>query len=65
MLLGTLGAGLLGNIFTGKGQNRAGEGHGQGIVCAGYGSNSRQAKKKKVNFLFPVHSLINIEMKMY
>ena len=41
MLLGTLGAVLLGNILTGKGINRAGEGHRQGIVCAGYGSNSR------------------------
>ena len=41
MLLGTLGASLLGDILTGKGINRAGEGHGQGTVRAGYGSNSR------------------------
>ena len=34
MLLGTLGASLLGNILTGKGINRAGE----GIVRAGYGN---------------------------
>ena len=33
MLLGTLGASLLGNLLTGKGINRAGE----GIVRAGYG----------------------------
>ena len=33
MLLGTLGASLLGNISAGKGINRAGE----GIVRAGYG----------------------------
>ena len=34
MLLGTLGASLLGNILSGKGTVRAGE----GIVRAGYGS---------------------------
>ena len=33
MLLGTLGAGLLGNLLTGKGVNRAGE----GIVRSGEG----------------------------
>ena len=33
MLLGTLGASLLGNLLTGKGIYRAGE----GIVRAGYG----------------------------
>ena len=45
MLLGTLGASLLGNILTGKGINRAGE----GIVRAGYG-NKRQDHKNKMNF---------------
>ena len=35
MLLGTLGASLLGNILAGKGINRAGE----GIARAGYGKN--------------------------
>ena len=34
MLLGTLSASLLGNMFTGKGMNRAGE----GITRASYGS---------------------------
>ena len=34
MLLGTLGASLLGNIVAGKGMNRAGE----RIVRAGYGN---------------------------
>ena len=34
MLLGTLGASLLGNILAGKGINRVGE----GIVRAGYGN---------------------------
>ena len=35
MLLGTLGAGLLGNILAGKGMNRAGE----GFIRAVYGSS--------------------------
>ena len=35
MLLGTLGAGLLGNLLTGKGIYKAGK--GEGIVRAGYG----------------------------
>ena len=34
MLVGTLGASLLGNILFGQGMNRAGE----GIVIAGYGN---------------------------
>ena len=38
VLLGTLGAGLLGNILAGKGMNRAGE----GIVRAGYGNKKGQ-----------------------
>ena len=36
MLLGTLGASLLGNLLTGKGINRAGE----GTVRAGYGNKT-------------------------
>ena len=45
MLLGTLGASLLGNILTGRGIYKAGKGQGinragQGIVRAGYGSRS-------------------------
>ena len=44
MLLGILGAGLLGNLLTGKGIYRAGKGKGinragEGIVRAGYGYN--------------------------
>ena len=47
MLLGTLGASLLGNILAGKGMNRVaegivragyGNGKGQGIVRAGHGN---------------------------
>ena len=45
MLLGTLGASLLGDILTGRGINRAGE----GVVRAGYG-NERQDHKNKMDF---------------
>ena len=37
MLLGTLGASLLGNLLTGKGIYRAGKGKGKGIYRAGEG----------------------------
>ena len=40
MLLGTLNARLLGNMLTGKGMNRAGE----GIIRAGYGSKGSSIK---------------------
>ena len=55
MLLGTLGASLLGNILAGKGINRAGEGivragygnkKGKGIVTAGYSSKRYSIKNK-------------------
>ena len=58
MLLGTLGASLLGNLLTGKGIIRAGE--GKGIVRAGEGS-----KRKKLNLLLPFHPLANIEISEY
>ena len=43
MLMGTLGASILGNLLTGRGVNRAGKGKGinragEGIVRAGYGN---------------------------
>ena len=58
MLLGTLGASLLGNFLTGgKGMMRAGE----GIVRAGEGSGS----KKTLNLLLPFHPLTNIEIYEY
>ena len=67
MLLGTLGASLLGNLLTGgKGIMRAGEGSvasrtkGDGIVCAGSGS-----KKNPLNLLSPFHPLTNIEISEY
>ena len=57
MLLGTLGASLLGNLLTGgKGIMRAGD----GIVRAGSGS-----KKKSLNSLLPFHPLTNIEISEY
>ena len=42
MLLGTLGASLLGNLLTGKGIVRAGYGNkkGKGIVKASYGNKT-------------------------
>ena len=63
MLLGTLGASLLGNLLKGgKGMMRAGEGivrAGDGIVRACEGS------KKKLNLLLPFHPLTNIEISEY
>ena len=59
MLLGTLGASLLGNLLTGgKGIMRAGD----GIVRAGAGKGS---KKKNLNLLLPFHPLTNIEIGEY
>ena len=50
MLLGTLGASLLGILLTGKGIERARSGYhlkkGEGIVRAGYGNHS----KNKMDF---------------
>ena len=57
MLLGTLGASLLGNLLTGKGIMRAGD----GIVRAGEGSK----KKNNLNSLLPFHPLTNIEISEY
>ena len=69
MLLGTLGASLLGNLLTGgKGIVRAGEGNvvsrtkGDGIVRAGEGSGS---KKKNLNLLLPFHPITNIKISEY
>ena len=60
MLLGTLGASLLGNLLKGgKGIMRAGDGivrAGDGIVRAGEGS------KKNLNLPLPFHPLTNIEI---
>ena len=48
MLLGTLGASLLGNLLTGKGIYRAGK--GKGIVRAGYGYPSQNNSNNKMDF---------------
>ena len=56
MLLGTLGASLLGNLLIGgKGMMIAGD----GIVRAG------ERSKKKLNLLLPFHPLTNIEISEY
>ena len=56
MLLGTLGASLLGNLLTGgKGIMRAGE----GIVRAD------EESKKNLNSLLPFHPLANTEISEY
>ena len=50
MLLGTLGASLLGNMLAGKGVIKAGYGSkGKGILRAGYAS--KQLKKEKDLYL--------------
>ena len=49
MLLGTLGASLLGNLLTG----------GKGVIRAGKGI------KKKSNLLIPFHPLTNFEISEY
>ena len=40
MLIGTLGASLLGNLLTGKGIYRVGKGKAEEELRAGYGNNS-------------------------
>ena len=57
MLLGTVGASLLGNMLAGKGVMRAGE----GTASVGYGSKRSSLKK----FLIPPHPLTNFEIQMY
>ena len=52
MLLGTLGASLLGNLLTGKGVEKAGSGDnkGKGVVRAGYGRPLSSASQKQLDF---------------
>ena len=47
MLLGKLGASLLGNLLTDKGLVRAGSGNnkGKGVVRAGYGNKNNNKRK--------------------
>ena len=58
ILLGTLGATLLGNILAGKGINRAEE----GVIRAAYG-NKRQDYEKKNGFLMSSHPLTDFVIK--
>ena len=65
MLLGTLGARLLGNILAGKGVVRAGDGaimkrKGPEIFRTGYGSTIQ-----KKGFLMPPHTLTNFEIQKF
>ena len=55
MLLGTLGASLLGNLLTGRRIYRARKGKGinkagEGVLRAGYGSPSSSALHNKMEF---------------
>ena len=52
MLLGTLGASLLGNLLTGKGSLRAGFGNkkGKGILRSGSGHTLSSSSKKEWHF---------------
>ena len=53
MLLGILGASLLGNILSGWGMNKKGQGvniGGEGILRAGYDHHSSRNKSNKMNF---------------
>ena len=59
MLLGTLGASLLGNILAGKGINRAREGG----LRSGYGNKTQDHKKN--GFLMPPHPLTDFEIQKY
>ena len=58
MLLGTLGASLLGDILSGKGVIRAGE----GTIIAGYGS---KRPSLKIFLTLPPHPLTNFEIQEY
>ena len=53
MLLGTLGANLLGNILAGKGINRA----GVGVIRDGYGN--KKGKKTTTKWIFNAASSFN------
>ena len=67
MLLGTLGASLLGNLLTGKGIERAGSGNnkGKGIKIAGSGRTLSSALQKTIGFSILPHPLTNFEIQKY
>ena len=69
MLLGTLGASLLGNLLSGgKGIVRAGDGivrAGEGNVVSRAKGEGKGGKKNPLNLLLPFHPLTNIEISEY
>ena len=69
MLLGTLGASLLGNLLSGgKGIVRAGDGiirAGEGNVVSKAKGEGNWGKKKPLNLLLTFHPLTNIEISEY
>ena len=67
ILLGTLGASLLGNLLTGGKGSVASRAKGEGIMRAGNGivRAGSGSKKKTPNSLLPFHPLTNIEISEY
>ena len=61
ILLGALGASLLGNMLPGQGRNRAGE----GIIRVGYRSKRSSIQKKKKKKKNPLYPLTSFEIQMY
>ena len=66
MLLGTLGASLLGNLLSGGKGSVASKAKGEGIMHAGDGIvRAGSGSKKKLNLLLLFHPLTNIEISEY
>ena len=66
MLLGTLGASLLGNLLSGGKGSVESKAKGESIMRAGDGIvRAGSGSKKKLNLLLPFHPLTNIEISEY
>ena len=66
MLLGTLGASLLGRLLSGGKGSVVSRAKGEGIMRAGDGIvRAGSGSKKKLNSLLPFHPLTNIEISEY
>ena len=61
MLLGTVGASLLGNILAGKRMNRAGE----GFIRVAYGSLIKNRDYRDLEILILPYSLTSFEIQKY
>ena len=61
MLLGTVGASLLGNILAGKRMNRAGE----GFIRVVYGSSIKNRDYRDLEILILPYSLTSFEIQKY